>query len=84
MGCEEPEIRSDPVITAEPENGNPTPWIIILTPVLLPLTLKPVTSAEPLILMKGTLELTNIPSWYISIVPVPPLPPLGLYTPNGT
>jgi hypothetical protein len=50
------------VITAEPENGNPTPCIKIVTPVLLPLTLNPVTSAEPLILIKGTLELTIIPS----------------------
>ena len=39
------------MITAEPENGNPTPCIKIVTPVLLPLTLNPVTSAVPLILI---------------------------------
>ena len=49
------------MITAEPENGNPTPCIKIVTPVLLPFTENPVTVAEPLILIKGTLELTTVP-----------------------
>ena len=41
------------MITAEPENGNPTPEpeITTVTPVLLPRTLNPVTVAEPLILI---------------------------------
>ena len=41
--------------------------------IVTPVVLKPVTSAEPLILIKGTLELTNVPFWYISIVPAPPV-----------
>jgi hypothetical protein len=49
-----------------------------------PVVLKEDSSiCEPEKFKNGTLELTNVPSWYISIVP-PPLLGSTLYTPTGT
>jgi len=40
-----------------------------VTPLLLPLTENPSTTAEPLKFKKGTLELTKVPLSYIPVYP---------------
>jgi hypothetical protein len=61
IGWGDPEIINEPVITADPEKGKPTPWTNIVTPSLFPVGENPVTVAEPLMFIYGTLALTNVP-----------------------
>ena len=60
-GCEDPEITSEPVITAEPEKGNPT--LDAETYTVTPVVSNVVNATEPEKFKKGTLALTSVPFW---------------------